>query len=274
MTDETPDSGSVATDPAPAETVPAPAEGAAIEPATAERVPFWQRPNVDRYLAPAITPILVLIGILVYVLNVSRVFLSAHGHTSVVVGSFLTLVILVGATVLSNSSRLRSQTIVLLTAGFLLVMFSSGWLVLGHSQIKNASNATLPIDGPSQGTITIIAQPGAALTFAPSSLSLKTGIYTVVLKDGANTTHTLNFDQSVTLWPGLVVSNQGETLHGRIFFPANGPYTFYCAVPGHRAAGMQGVIQVTGPPMTLTQALAAAGKSPGAAAGSGGSGGS
>ena len=59
---------------------------------------------------PLITPIIVVLGLVVYVLNLSRVFLSAHGHTSVIVGSTITVVILVGATVLANSSRLRRQT--------------------------------------------------------------------------------------------------------------------------------------------------------------------
>jgi len=123
MTDETPDSGSVATDePAPAE--PEASESAALVPAPdAAPVPFWHRPNVERYLAPLLMPIVVVVGLVVYVLNLSRVFLSAHGHTNVVVGSVVTVAILVGATVLSNSSRLRSQTIALMTAGFLLVVF-------------------------------------------------------------------------------------------------------------------------------------------------------
>jgi plastocyanin len=267
MTDES------GTDPGPTETVPAEtlpvaAETAVVEHVSAAPVPFWQRRNVDRYLVPMVIPIVVVIGILVYVLNVSRVFLSAHGHTSVVVGSLLTFVILVGATMLANASRLRSSTTVLFTAGFLLVVFSSGWLVLGHSQEKNANGGPLPAAGPSQGTVTIIAQPGASLSFGPSSLSMKTGLWTIELKDGANTTHTLNFDQSNTQFAGLVVKDQGETVKTRIFFPGPGPYTFYCAVPGHRAAGMTGVIDVTGPSMTLAQAEAAAGKSGGASGGS------
>ena len=46
-----------------------------------------------------------------FVLNLSRVFLSAHGHIPVVVGTVILIVILVGATLLSNASRSRSQSI-------------------------------------------------------------------------------------------------------------------------------------------------------------------
>jgi plastocyanin len=199
----------------------------------------------------------VVVGLAVYVLNLSRVFLSAHGHTAVVVGSVITVVILLGATVLSNSSRLRSSTIALMTAGFLLVVFSSGWLVLGHSQLKNTGGGVLALVGPSQGSVTIVAQPGAQLAFGPASLSMTTGLWTIALKDGAAATHTLDFDQSTTLWAGLTVTAQGQTMKSRIFFPTAGDYTYYCAIPGHRAAGMQGVIHVTGPTVTLAQAEAA-----------------
>ena len=48
-------------------------------------------------------------------------------------------------------------------------------------------------------------------------------------------------------------------MSARIFFGAAGAYTFYCAVPGHRQAGMQGTINVTGATMTVEQAEAAGG---------------
>ncbi|HTD50771.1 MAG TPA: hypothetical protein VK771_09235, partial [Acidimicrobiia bacterium] len=168
MTDETSQPGGVATDPASGETAPAVVEPAAVVPVAAEPLPFWHRPNVERYVVPLITPILVVLGLVVYVLNLSRVFLSAHGHTSVVVGTIVTVVVLLGATVLSNSSRVRSSSISLMTAGFLLVVFVSGWLVLGHSQVKGASSAVLPKGGPSQGSFTIVAQPASAFAFGPA----------------------------------------------------------------------------------------------------------
>jgi plastocyanin len=206
---------------------------------------------------PLIIPIVVVVAIVVYVLNLSRVFLAAHGHTAMMVGTVVTVVILMGATVLSNSSRLRSPTITLMTAGFLLVVFVSGWLVLGHSQVKNVSSTVLTNAGPSQGSFTITAAPAGRLSFAPSSITVKTGIYSVTLVDGAAQTHTLNFDQSTALWAGLVVTTQGETVTSRIFFGTPSDYTFYCAIPNHRAAGMQGTVHVTGPAVTLDQAEAA-----------------
>jgi plastocyanin len=260
MTDENPESGDVLTDdPAPAEAANEPiaddaAAHAASEPAAP--IPFWQRPNVQRYLSPLITPIVVVVGLVVYVLNISRIFLSAHGHIAVAVGSVITVVILLGATVLSNSNRLRSTSINLMTVGFVFVVLASGWLVLGHSQVKGGGGAALPVVGPYDGKFTIKAAPIGGLTFGPSSLSVKTGVYLVTLVDGAAAQHTLDFDDSSTRFPGLIVNSAGESKTGRIFFGTPGNYTFFCAVPTHRAAGMLGVVHVTGNPITLADAEA------------------
>jgi plastocyanin len=229
-------------------------EPAATEPEP-ERVPFWQRPAVEQFLFPLVLPIVVVLGLVVYVLNLSRVFLSAHGHIAVAVGSVITVAILLGATVLSNSSRLRSSSIALMTTLFVLVVFGSGWLVLGHSQVKGEANTPLPAAGPSSGKLELSAL--ASLKFVPSSLSVKTGVYSVTLTDDATGSHTLDFDDPSTLFVGLKVNSQGEKATSRIFFGDPGDYTFFCAIPGHRAAGMQGTVHVTGSSMTLAQAEAA-----------------
>ena len=235
-----------------------PPDAAAIEPAPAPKVPFWHRPHVERYLLPLVLPIVVVLGLVVFVLNLSRVFLSGHGHIPVVVGTVILIVILVGATLLSNASRLRSQSIALMTALFALLIFTSGWLVLGHSQVKGEGGAPLPAAGTFIGKFDIGAGVGGKLAFAPSKLTLnKTGIYQVTLTDLTTGPHTLDFDQASTLFAGLAVNSDGENVSSRIFFGEPGEYTFYCAIPGHRAGGMQGTITVTGSPITLAEAEAA-----------------
>ena len=64
------------------------------------------------------------------------------------------------------------------------------------------------------------------------------------------------------MFPGVEVSTVGEKVSGRIFFGAAGDYTYYCAIPGHRAT-MNGVVHVTGDTMTVDQAEAAAAASGG-----------
>jgi plastocyanin len=242
--------------------VATPAETAPVAPAEPTApVPFWQRPYVERYFMPLIVPVVAVVGIVVFVLNISRVFLAAHGHIPVVICSIVLVVILIGATILANAS-VKTTSIALLTTGFVFIIFVSGWLVLGSSAEKKESSSTLPASGPINGTIKITASPTGGLSFGPSALSVKTGIYLVVFTDGANAQHTLNFQDQSTLWPGLVVNNAGEKLQSRIFFGTAGAYTYFCAVPGHEAAGMHGIVTVTGPTVTVDQAEAAGKPSP------------
>jgi plastocyanin len=273
MTDETPDAtteepegaGAVATE---VEPDVAAAPSAEVEPTRAEAEPvrFWQRPNVERYVVPLLIPIFAVLGIVIMVLNISRLLLSAHGHIPVVVGSIITGAILFGASIISNSARLRSSSMTLLTIGFVLLIISGGWLVLGHSQVKNAGGQPLG-PGPCQGTITITALP--SLKFTPASLSAKTGIYCMVLTGAQG--HTLDMDDSSTLFTGVELNAPQTKVTSRAFFGQAGAYTFFCAIPGHRQAGMQGTINVTGPTMTVDQAQTAAGGSSGGATGATGS---
>jgi nitrite reductase (NO-forming) len=57
--------------------------------------------------------------------------------------------------------------------------------------------------------------------------------------------HTFDFDDPTVIWKTLEINNAGEKLTETAGFPKAGDYTFYCAIPGHRAAGMQGTITVT-----------------------------
>ena len=95
---------------------------------------------------PLVLPIVVVLGLVVYVLNVSRLFLSAHGHIPVMVGTVITVADPRSARPCSsNAPRLRSSSIALMTALFVSLIFGAGWLVLGHSQEKDEErDAPLP----------------------------------------------------------------------------------------------------------------------------------
>ncbi len=246
----------------------APVATATVEPAAAlpEPVSFWRRPNVERYLLPLITPIIVVLGIVIWVLNMSRIFLSAHGHVPVVVGSIITIVLLAGATLISNARNIRSQSVVLTTCGFIIIAIGAGWLVLGHSEVKNAGGGSLAATGPCIGTINVTALP--SIKFTPVSIQAKTGIYCVTLIAQSGP-HTLDFDDPSTLFPGLQVAQAGDKVSGRIFFGKAGDFTYFCAIPGHRAT-MNGVVHVTGNPTTVADAEAAAAKSGGGTSGASG----
>jgi uncharacterized cupredoxin-like copper-binding protein len=234
---------------------------------TAERVPFWNRPYVERYLVPFVLPVAAVLVIVVFVLNVSRLFLSAHGHLPVVIGTTILLTILIGATILANSKHLKRTSVILMTAGFLLVLSTAGWISLGHSEEKGGGLTALPasLQVPAKNTFKVTAAPGGQLKFDPNTFNATTGLAKFDV-DIAGSGHTFGFHEANTLFGELTLTTAGQTLSGVAFFPTPGTYNFFCSIPGHEAAGMKGTVTVTGPPVTLAQAVTQAGNPPSALA--------
>jgi plastocyanin len=241
----------------------------ALPSAEAEHKTFWERPAVDRYLSPLVLPLAAVVGIVVYVLNVSRLFLSAPGHVAVVLGTIITVVILLGATMLATSPKLRSGSIALITVGFIALILAAGSVNLGHSQAKGeAAGGELPCDTPAKASLAFIAGPNNQLAFDPSAANATTGLAKINVTDGSATEHTFVFENTDTQHTKQIVSGSAPKSTCVAFFPQAGDYIYFCDIPGHRQAGMQGVVHVTGNPVTLAEAQAAAGGSGGAGGGS------
>src|SRR5262245_46088825 len=115
---------------------------AAIEPPAEEKVPFWHRPNIERYVVPIVLPIAVVLGIIVFILSISRIFLAAGGPIPVIIGVTILVLILVGASLLSSAAhRLRQGSIAMVTPGFVIAIMTGGLLVIGKSEEKKSETA-------------------------------------------------------------------------------------------------------------------------------------
>ena len=84
--------------------------------------------------------------------------------------------------------------------------------------------------------------PGGVLAFSPASFSVAPGVYRLEI-DAESAGHTLVFDDPSVGAAQLNFDHTGTYSTDLVLMKA-GDYTFYCALPGHRAAGMQGVIHV------------------------------
>jgi plastocyanin len=85
-------------------------------------------------------------------------------------------------------------------------------------------------------TVTVVADH---FRFAPDKIATPPGILEVELKS-IDIVHSFVIEGI----PGFMVeSSSGETNSGKVEL-TKGKYTFYCDIPGHRAAGMQGTITV------------------------------
>ena len=88
--------------------------------------------------------------------------------------------------------------------------------------------------GGSEQTVDVKATD--ALRFEPDHLTATAGVIHIVLDNTGATTHTLVIDGQ-----DFKLTNDDS---GDIDLAA-GDYVFYCDVPGHRAAGMEGALTVS-----------------------------
>jgi plastocyanin len=99
-----------------------------------------------------------------------------------------------------------------------------------------------PTGGASQ-TLTLSADPSGALKFNTTSLQGKAGTVKLVMQNPAPIPHNISLQGpgGVNLH-GPTIAKGGTSQVSATLKP--GSYTFYCSVPGHRQAGMQGTLTV------------------------------
>jgi plastocyanin len=103
------------------------------------------------------------------------------------------------------------------------------------------SGAYQPPKGPATQTLSIDAQN---FSFTPKDPTIAAGITNLKLTSKGGI-HTFVFDHGK--YPGfqLEASGDGDSQSEKIDLKP-GKYTFYCNIPTHRAAGMEGTLTVTG----------------------------
>jgi mono/diheme cytochrome c family protein len=89
------------------------------------------------------------------------------------------------------------------------------------------------------GTLSIPADPNGQLAFATKTATAPTGKLTVEMPNKSGTPHDIVIDGK---GKGAVVKD-GAVSKFSASFDA-GKYTYYCSVPGHKQAGMQGTLTV------------------------------
>lgn len=109
-------------------------------------------------------------------------------------------------------------------------------------QPQTQTQASPSAGGSAGSSVSIKADPSGALKFTPSQETAKAG------------TVTLKFSNPSSISHGLSIEGTGIDKDGKVIGPGAtstltvslkpGKYTFYCPVPGHRQAGMQGTLTV------------------------------
>ena len=126
----------------------------------------------------------------------------------------------------------------------------------GSSSSSTTSSAAAPASSSSSssssasgssggsGAISESADPSGQLKFTKSTLTAKAGKATVDFTNSSSLAHNMTIVDSSGKQVGATPTFAGGTKS----FTADlkpGKYTFYCSVPGHRQAGMQGTLTVS-----------------------------
>ena len=91
--------------------------------------------------------------------------------------------------------------------------------------------------------LALAADPSGALKYDKKALSAKAGKVTIAFTNASQVGHDVTIAKGPTKLAGTNVITNSKALVSVSLKP--GAYVFYCSVPGHRQAGMQGSLTVT-----------------------------
>ena len=92
------------------------------------------------------------------------------------------------------------------------------------------------------GNLKVTADPSGAFKFNTKTLSAKSGKVTITMDNPSAVPHGIAVEGNGVDKDGKIVNQNGTSTVSASLKP--GKYTFYCPVPGHRQAGMQGTLTV------------------------------
>jgi plastocyanin len=109
----------------------------------------------------------------------------------------------------------------------------------------SANAPATPVAKARPGTVDLAADPAGALMFDTNTLSVKAkaGKVTIDFTNASPVPHNVAIAQGTKVLGSTPVFMGGSKTLVLALKP--GTYTYYCAVPGHRQAGMQGTLTVS-----------------------------
>lgn len=94
--------------------------------------------------------------------------------------------------------------------------------------------------GEAGGVARSIEVSGESFSFDPPEIRVAAGDEVTVAFTAEDVFHTFTVEEADV----NIESDGGETTEGTVSFDEPGEHTFFCTVPGHREAGMEGTIIV------------------------------
>jgi len=196
----------------------------------------------DRMLLPFLIPVIAILTVALFTINLSRIFLAASENSkdpAVIAAIIATLAVLIGATVVAAIPKLRTSTLVLTMCTVIALVLLGGSLTLGAAENKEVKSAE------PTGAADFTQQVDASnFHFQADNFDVPAGINEIkyVSKEGS---HTLAFDEATQSYVNLQVPGGKDAT--KVDLVEGQTYTIYCTLPGHRTAGMHATLTVGAP---------------------------
>lgn len=193
----------------------------------------------ERVLEPILIPLVALIVIAFGAVNLSRLFLAtSHSGRAVLVATLISVLILAGAIVATTRDHIDRGTLLASAAVLGVVLGTTGFIAqeadLDHLAHEEEGEATFTSE------LTVVA---VDIDFPEKQVETANGggILVNYVNEGA-IFHTWVVEG---LEEALKLETPGGATDSGVIALDPGEYTFYCDVPGHRAAGMEASLTVT-----------------------------
>ena len=144
-------------------------------------------------------------------------------------------------------------TVVLVLAAVSAAVLTSGTSATSPASTASATTPTAttgtpappssPAGGASSAPLKLAANPEGQLSYEPKQLSAKAGKVTITMANSSAVEHNVTVAQGSTVLGAIPTFKGGVKTLTLNLKP--GTYTFYCSVPGHRQAGMEGTLTVS-----------------------------
>jgi plastocyanin len=199
----------------------------------------------DRILVPVLLTVIAGAIIITIIINISRVLLAVGGDTGIYVSCAIAIAILLTAVWAATRPKLPAYSGMYVLAAAGIGSLIAGSISFNRAEPHHESAAAIPFAKED----VIVGQPGGGpLVFDKSELVATVGPNApgvrIDLQSGSGD-HTFVIEGHESEFK--LLANPSAPEAGTLVLPA-GEYTYYCDIPGHRAAGMHGVLTLTEDP--------------------------
>lgn len=197
----------------------------------------------ERVLVPIALPFGTLLAILAVAYSLSRVLRSVSHPVAVFVALGVAAYVLFLAFVIERRPRISSRALAVGTALGLLAVIGAG--IVGQAagayeeaEAESVAEATGPVEIPPGAPV---FAGGQQLVYTEAPAELTAGEIEIFLRL-ESLPHNVVFEGIEGDEP--IVEGDAEGVYSGTVELEPGEYTYYCSIPGHRPAGMEGTVTV------------------------------